>query len=128
MAGTEVIPAQGTTLVVGGVTITRLTSAVGPSGSRTEEDITTMASTEVDTRLGLLDGGDASAETLYEPGQDALKAMAEAQPAVLQACTLSGVGASITFNAYVKSFVVKMDADKSWRGSLSLRVAPAVAA
>ncbi|MCK5667279.1 MAG: hypothetical protein KAI17_27520 [Thiotrichaceae bacterium] len=118
------ILAQGSTLVVGAIIVEQITSLTPPSATATEEDITNMESTEIETRMGLADGGESSSEVVYDPvTMSGLIDLAEEHPKTLQNCviTLGEGGPTLSFSAYVKSFTLSASADKTWRGTLVLR-------
>lgn len=132
----EPILAQDATITVNNasaspVTINGVISITGiGSGSATEIDVTTLASTAREFRQGLQDFGTIQLEVIRNQddlGQKELFDMMGAQAVRQFVVTLSSSTADvITFNGFVQSFSVDINADDAVRGTASIRITGAI--
>ena len=130
-----IVDAQGTTLTyfdgttaqtVGGV---QSFGTIG-SGTRTERDRTTLASTAKEFGFGLKDNGTFTVNALYDSadvGQAAMIADHNAASAVARECVLTLSDGEIrTFDAYVIEAPLEIPADGDITVSYSLRITGAI--
>ena len=130
-----IVDAQGTTLTyfdgttaqtVGGI---QSYGTIG-SGTRTERDRTTLASTAKEFGFGLKDNGTFTANGLYDNadvGQAAMIADHNAASATARECVLTLSSGEIrTFNAYVVEAPLEAPADGDVTVSYSLRITGAI--
>ena len=130
-----VVDAQGTTLTyfdgttaqtVGGV---QSYGTIG-SGTRTERDRTTLASTANEFGFGLKDNGTFTINALYDPadvGQAAMIADHNAASAVARAMVLTlSSGETRTFTGYVTEAPLEVPADGDVTVAYSVRITGAI--
>lgn len=129
------INAQGTVITYEDQQATPVAQVVGGAisysgfdGEATEIDITTLASTAKEFRLGLVDQGTFGIELNFDPadiGQATLEAAQVAGTTAQMVITLVG-GATATFNALVKGFSKSGGVDDVWKASVTMRITGAV--
>ncbi len=131
-----IVDAQGTVVkitngsaalvVVGGV---QSISGLG-SGSRTERDRTTLASTDKEFGFGLKDNGTFTLNALYSPddvGQTELLAMHRASSAVAREFEITLENSEVrTFDAYVTAAPNELGADSDTTVSYECRITGAI--
>jgi len=131
------ISAQGTTFSVdtaisGGPTYTavgNIKTFSGFDGSSSELDVTNLASTAKEYRLGLEDNGQFSIELdrdFSDAGQTQLLALRDSQVGKTFKLLLSN-GENAIFTGYVKKFSVAGGVDAIVKGSVDIRISGAVA-
>ena len=135
MAATPIL-CQDTTITVDDgaaspITINGVISITGiGSGSATEIDVTTLASSAKEFRQGLQDFGTIQLEVIRNQddlGQAELFEIMGSQSVREFVVTLSSSTADvITFNAFVQSFSVDINADDAVRGTATLRITGAI--
>lgn len=135
MAATPIL-AQGTTISVEDnvgtpVTINGVMSITGiGSGSATEIDVTTLASTAKEFRQGLQDFGSIQIEVIRNQddlGQVELFDMMGAQAVRDFLITLpSSTADEISFSGFVQSFSLDVNADDSIKGTCTVRITGAI--
>lgn len=129
MAATPIL-AQATTISVGGTAIAGVKSITGiGSGSATEIDVTTLASTAKEIRMGLQDFGSIDIEMVRnqdDSGQLALFTNMGAQTSATFVVTLPTSTANvITFTGYVMSIGLDVNADGVVTGKATVRISGA---
>lgn len=129
MAATPIL-AQATTVSFNAVTVNGITSITGiGSGDATEINITTLASTVKEFKQGLQDFGSFDVEMIRNQddlGQIEISTHLAAQATKTVVITLpSSTNNVITFNAFVKSFTMDINADGVVTGKASFRVVSA---
>jgi hypothetical protein len=107
----------GTTISVGGTTVTQITDFSTPSDTISEVDITNMSSAGKEFLPGLPDGGECSFTHII----GAEGAITSSDDIVACTMAVAGVG-SFGFNAYVKAAPVKGGVDGVSTQDVSLRV------
>jgi len=127
MTAFPAISTQYTTITYNGVTIGGVTAITGlGTGTATEKDITTLASSAKETQPGLRDFGTFELELIRN--QDDLGQLelynAQANQSVNEVVvTLSGSSANVgTFQGWVKSLSSEIGKDASVMGKCSIRV------
>ncbi len=109
-------------------TVGGATSFSGFDGEASEVDITTLASTAKEFRLGLQDFGNFTIELQRDPsdvGQAAMEAAKASGATREMVVTLPG-GAIATFDVLVKSLTGAGGVDATFTGSAGLRITGAV--
>lgn len=126
MAATPIL-AQDTTVTIGGTAIAGVRSITGiGSGSATEIDVTTLASTAKEFRMGLQDFGSVQIEMIRnqdDTGQLALFTNMAAQTSASFVVTLPTSTANvITFTGFVMSVTTDIGADGVVTGTATVRI------
>jgi hypothetical protein len=125
------ILAQGTVFTCAGNTVGKVRSFSGIDGEASEIDVTTLASTAKEFRLGLDDAGSFSAEFLVDytdTGQDSLRSAAASGAVTAFTLVLpSSPNVTLSFNGYVKmAQKVEGAVDGVVEGSASIKISGAV--
>ena len=110
--------------------IPEIVSFDGPGGSASEIDVSDLASTAKEFRLGLKDEGDFTFEMMYLPNdtQHQLLQTARTNRTLTSfEITLTDSPASVmTFSAFVREFSLSGSVDDVIRGNVGLRISGAV--
>ena len=123
------IPSQGTTITHNNGTTAQAVgghqsfSGLG-GGEASEEDVSTLASTAKEKRLGLVDEGSFSIDALYDPsdiGQASMLA-ARTSGAVREMVITLSSGDIATFNSLIKSAPIDGSVDESVKCSYSISI------
>lgn len=130
MAATPIL-AQATTISFNSQTIAGVQSITGiGSGSATEIDVTTLASTAKEFRMGLRDNGTITINMIRNQddlGQLELWNALGSQTGYSMVITLPTSTANVaTFTAYVQSVTTDVNADGVVTGSATVRVSGAI--
>lgn len=126
------ILAQDTTITIGGTAIAGVRSITGiGSGKATEIDVTTLASTAKEFRMGLQDFGSIQIEMIRnqdDTGQVALFTNLAAQTSATFIVTLPSSTANvITFTGFVTSVTTDIGADGVVTGVAEVRITGTIA-
>jgi Lambda phage tail tube protein, TTP len=129
MAATPIL-AQDTTVTIGGTAIAGVKSITGiGSGSATEIDVTTLASTAKEFQMGLQDFGSVEIEMIRnqdDTGQVALFTNMAAQTSASFVVTLpTSIANVITFTGFVMSVSLDIGADSVVTGKATIRISGA---
>lgn len=124
------IATQLTTISFNAVTINGVTAITGiGSGDATEINITTLASTVKEFKQGLQDFGSISVDMIRNQddlGQIEISTQLAAQATKAMVVTLpTSTSNVLTFNAFVKSFTMDINADGVVMGKATFRVVSA---
>lgn len=117
---TTSITSQGTTISIGGTTVTQATDITSPSGGISEIDISNLSSVDdKEYATGLNDRGEMSFSWIVD------SAPIE-EDSTIVACSINGVGWTIAFMGYVKSAPVKVSTDGVVTQDVTVRVTGSV--
>ena len=107
-------------------TIPEIVSFDGPGGSSNEIDVTDLASTAKEFRMGLKDEGDFSFEMMYIPNDSEHSGLQDDRTnrtlRDFKVVLTDSPQSDMTFTAYVREFSVSGGVDDVLRASVTLRI------
>ena len=125
------IDAQGTTFTADTDVVGGIVSFSGFDGEASDIDVTTLASTAKEYRVGLQDFGNFSLEVIYDPNDVGQAQMATNMAALTETTFVLTLPDDVvlnkaTFNGFVKSMSISGGVDDVVKGTVNIRITGAV--